>query len=78
MVGLGGSIASGRSSAQADQTKFGTAQSRLPPLAERRFPPWKGERPGQLRIRSFGQLGFLCAPTAHQTNGVIGVSLESE
>jgi len=36
------------------------------------------EHPGQQRIRCFGARGVLCAPTAHQTNGLIGVSPETE
>jgi hypothetical protein len=34
------------------------------------------EHPGQNGIRSFGERGVLCAPTAHQTNGINGVSPE--
>ena len=36
------------------------------------------EHSDQQRIRSFGERGNLCAPTAHQTNGINGVSPESE
>ena len=38
----------------------------------------RGEHPDQQRIRSFGGRGVLCAPTAHQTNGLIGVSPENK
>jgi hypothetical protein len=51
-------------------------------MTPRRFPPpWsvsKAEHPDQQRIRSFGGQGVLCAPTAHLTNGTIGVSPETE
>ena len=36
------------------------------------------EHPGQQRIRCLGGRGVLCAPTARQTNGLIGVSPENK
>jgi hypothetical protein len=55
---------------------------RCPPAASRRRGQFETrgdtlEHPGQQRIRSIGGRGVLCVPTAHQTNGIIGVSPES-
>ena len=36
------------------------------------------EHPGQQRITSLGERDVLCAPTARQTNGLIGVSPENK
>jgi hypothetical protein len=59
-------------------TVFGDTIVFLPPVR----PPFGPELPGNIPtskgLGALGERGVLCAPTAHQTNGIIGVSPEAE